>query len=300
MNTPHLNISLLSQAQSQKEVTINLALQILEMLLNTSVISMALSTPPGSPAEGDLYVIATSPTGAWSGQAGKFAYYINDSWLFIIPLSGIAIWCEASSTFLVYNGSNWVNPVTSLVTPSFSTLGVNATPDNTNKLAIASDAVLFNHNGNGIQAKLNKHTVGDTASFLFQTNFSGRAEFGLIGDDNFQLKVSPDGSSFYQSWVIDKSTGNVDFKQAVAFEGAMKVAQGSNKYMGTATLSSGTVTVNNTSVASNSLIFLSSMGVSGTPGVLSVGTITAATSFVINSSSGSDNSTIAWWIINPA
>lgn len=298
LNTPTLNITLVSQAQSQKEVTINTAIQFLEMLLNNAVKSKATATPPDSPAEGDLYIVPSSPTDDWSGQAGKMAYYINSAWVFITPREGLLVWVTDENKLCAYHSSAFVDPVTT--SNNFPTLGINATPDSTNKLAIASDAVLFNHNGNGIQAKLNKHTADDTASFLFQTNFSGRAEFGLIGDDNFQLKVSPDGSSFYQSWVIDRNNGNVNFKQAVAFEGAMKVAQGSNKYMGTATLLSGTVTVSNTAVASNSLIFLSNMGVSGTPGVLSVGAITAATSFVINSSSGSDNSTVAWWIINPA
>jgi hypothetical protein len=44
--------------------------------------------------------------------------------------------------------------------------------------------------------KLNKNGDGDTASMLFQKSFSGRAEIGLVGDNNLAFKTSPDGSSF--------------------------------------------------------------------------------------------------------
>ncbi len=75
-------------------------------------------------------------------------------------------------------------------------IGVNTTADATNKLAVASGAVLFNHVGNGVQVKLNRNASGDTASFLFQTGFSGRAEIGCLGNDDFVFKTSPDGSAF--------------------------------------------------------------------------------------------------------
>ncbi len=99
--------------------------------------------------------------------------------------------------------------------PSFTTaaqapmLGANATPDATNRLAVSSAASLFNHAGNGHQQKINKAAATDTASQLYQTNFSGRAEFGLTGDDNFHIKVSPDGSSWKDALQIDRSTGAV-------------------------------------------------------------------------------------------
>ncbi len=68
---------------------------------------------------------------------------------------------------------------------------------------------------------------------------------------------------------------------------------------GSAVLVAGTVTVNTASVAANSLIFLTCLVVGGTQGILSVGTITAATSFVINSTDALDTSTVSWMIIAP-
>jgi len=69
-------------------------------------------------------------------------------------------------------------------------------------------------------------------------------------------------------------------------------------FSGKATLSSGTVTVSNVYVTSNSVIQLTCQSLSGTQGFLSVGTIVNNTSFVINSSSASDNSVIGWTIFN--
>lgn len=66
------------------------------------------------------------------------------------------------------------------------------------------------------------------------------------------------------------------------------------KASGKATLVAGTVTVSNASVASGSIIQLTCGSVGGVPGLLSVGTVIASTSFVINSSSDTDTSIINW------
>jgi hypothetical protein len=68
---------------------------------------------------------------------------------------------------------------------------------------------------------------------------------------------------------------------------------------GTATLAAGTVTVSSGIVLSTSKIFLTRMTPGGTLGSLSVPTITSGTSFLINSSSASETSVIAYLILNP-
>lgn len=52
---------------------------------------------------------------------------------------------------------------------------------------------------------------GKDAGFTFQNNFSTRARFELLSDNNFTLKVLPDASSFYTAWVIDRNNGNTGF-----------------------------------------------------------------------------------------
>lgn len=93
---------------------------------------------------------------------------------------------------------------------------------------------------------------------------------------------------------VNASTGNV----LVSTIGkGLQVKTGSNAKIGTAVLVGGTVTVANTSVTANSRIFLTSNTDGGTPGSVRVSAKTNATSFVITSSSGTDTSTVAWYIV---
>lgn len=208
MNTNNLNIPLVVQSQAQKEVTINEAICTLEALQNRGVIDKDLSAPPGSPSPGDAYIVGASATGAWVGKEKNVAYY-NSGWKFIAPKEGLLVWVNDENKLYYYSGSAWAAYSDNL--NNLAMLGVNTSADSTNKLAVSSGAVLFNHNGSSVQTKLNKNSSGDTASFLYQSNWSGRAEIGLCGDDNFHFKVSPDGSSWYDSMVINRNNGDVTF-----------------------------------------------------------------------------------------
>ena len=72
---------------------------------------MSIATPPGSPNEGDLYVVASSPTGAWTGEAGNFAYFINAAWIILTPYKGVTIYDFATSSPYVYNGSTFIGVI---------------------------------------------------------------------------------------------------------------------------------------------------------------------------------------------
>ncbi len=65
---------------------------------------------------------------------------------------------------------------------------------------------------------------------------------------------------------------------------------------GSATLVAGTVTVANTNVFPGAEIVVTTITPGGTPGALFVGTITAGTSFVINSTNAGDTSIVRWEI----
>lgn len=91
--------------------------------------------------------------------------------------------------------------------------------------------------------------------------------------------------------------GNVSV--ATAGNGLM-VAEGSNAKMGTAALTAGAATVSTTAVTANSRIFLTSNADGGAPGFVRVSARVAGTSFTITSSSGTDTSTIAWMMVEPA
>jgi hypothetical protein len=82
----------------------------------------------------------------------------------------------------------------------------------------------------------------------------------------------------------------------------LKIAEGSNAKMGTATLVAGTVTVNTTAIATTSRVILSRNGGAGVWGNLDAdpANFVAGTSFQIDSDNVLDTSTIVWIIVDPA
>ncbi len=203
--TPNLGLQFLDQNMAAKEIVMNEGLLALDAFCNTAALSRSITTPPALPADGDLYILPVGASGAWSGHAGACSYYHSSKgWVFVAPNEGLTLWVADEDKLCAYNGSAWVNAGSA---ESVAKLGVNSSADSTNKLAVKSDAVLFDHDGSSAQVKVNKLAAANNASHLFQTNYSGRAEFGLTGDDNFHIKVSPDGSSWQEALVINRSTG---------------------------------------------------------------------------------------------
>lgn len=94
-----------------------------------------------------------------------------------------------------------------------------ATADSYNRFSINTPAMLFNHAGNGIEATFNKNTPGDDAAFAFKTGFSARALIGLLGNDDFSFKVSPDGSTYYDALRIDRASGRVELPEPMVLTG---------------------------------------------------------------------------------
>ena len=347
-DTPNLVLPYLAANQSQKHVTVNEALRRLDALVQVTVQSMALASPPGSPVEGQRWILPAAPTGAWSGHAGQIAAWQDGAWAFYAPLDGWTAVDISTDTLLLYNAGTgiWTGLITgvfsdavftlqddidptkqarfqiagftagatrvftlpdvsssvavlsgvaqtfqntttfsatsvtvgssaaastlgigtgattsgvtkavnlgtaglsgsitnvtigSAVAGALGTLTINsptvtfgstvsaiamaaanvsalylglggATADATNRLSINAPASLFNNAGAGHQVKVNKAAATDTGSFLFQTGFSGRAEFGLTGSDDFQIKVSGDGATWFNALQLERTSGRV-------------------------------------------------------------------------------------------
>jgi len=260
--TPNLGLPYIMAAQSQKHVTHNEAIRALDAIVQLSVLDRDLSAPPGSPAEGARYIVAASPTGAWSGHAGNVAAYQDGAWMFYAPSEGWIAWIGDEDAAVVWDGAAW----SALASGgggggsgSFTTLGINATADTTNRLTIAADATLLNHDGDGHQLKINKAAAGDTASLLYQDAFSGRAELGLAGDDDFHFKVSPDGTSWKEAILIDRSSGVVSFP-FTTFSGGGGGGGSNSVADGRLTLVSGAPVVTSSQTAKTTLYYTPCVG----------------------------------------
>lgn len=215
--SPILALPLLQAAQAQKHITHNEALMQLDVVVQLAVASRTLGVPPVSPTAPARYIVAAAATGAWAGQSGKIALWQDGAWQFFAPLAGWRAWIAAEDAVAVFNGTAWKTSAESPM--SVPQLGVSATADATNRLSVSAPATLLNHAGAGHQLKLNKAAPTDTASLMFQTGFSARAEMGTTGSDDFAVKVSPNGSSFNTALAVAAGTGEVTLPQALNLGG---------------------------------------------------------------------------------
>lgn len=213
--TSKLNLPYITAAQAQKHITHNEALRILDALIHLRVISLNVNTPPSNPAEMDSYGLGTAPTDQWAGKPQSIAIYQDGAWAFFTPQRGWLCFIEDEGLVKLWDGQNWtsLSADQTINTANLPVLGINTTADENNKLSVASANSLLTHDGSDHRLKINKNETADTASLLFQTNYSGRAEFGLTGSDDFNIKTSPDGSLFRDSINIQSQTGFVSFPQ---------------------------------------------------------------------------------------
>lgn len=202
-----LGLPYLQPSQAQKHVTHNEALQRLDMLTQLVVETRGAETPPVVPADGEIHALGPAPQGVWAGRPGMLAQWVDPAWVFLAPQEGWRAWDRATGTICSYHGGAWQDVVP--VLQNLDGVGIGTGSDATNRFALAGDAALFSHAGADHRIKINKAAVGDTASLLYQSGFTGHAEIGLTGSNDFQLKVSADGAVWTAALTIAATTGLV-------------------------------------------------------------------------------------------
>lgn len=208
-SSPTLSLPYLQPSQAQKHVTHNEALRMLDAVTQLSVLDATQVDPPSQPQDGDRYIIPPGPSGAWAGKGKSVTVWADGQWHFFQPSAGWRADVIPTGQSLRFDGTTWSEILPEL--QNLPELGVNTSADPGNRLAVASDATLLTHDGGGHQLKVNKSAVADTASLLFQSNWSGRAEMGTIGSNDFQIKVSPDGNDFHSVLHAEAATGAARF-----------------------------------------------------------------------------------------
>lgn len=104
--SPNMGLAYLVAGQAQKEITHNEALNDLDALAQLSVSAMGSTTPPVSPVDGDVFLLGSSPTGAWSGQGGKVALYFA-GWIYKSPKAGWRAFVRDEGKLYVFDGTVW-------------------------------------------------------------------------------------------------------------------------------------------------------------------------------------------------
>jgi hypothetical protein len=218
--TPNLSLPLIAAAQAQKHVTHNEALALIDALAQAAVETMALAAPPEALTEGARYVVAQGATGAWAGRSGEIAIVSGGGFVFHQPKAGFLAYDRAAAKLMLFDGAQWREAAPAggggggggppPFPDSVAKLGFNATASDTQRLAVQSRSVLFSHDtGGDAQVQVNRQGAASTGTLVYSTGWSGRAETGLAGSDDYSIKVSPDGAAWREAMVAEAATGRV-------------------------------------------------------------------------------------------
>lgn len=167
MTTPRLAAPELTTGQALPETTVNEQIRTIEQGAGHFIFKdRDLATPPGSPADGDCYLVSTSGTGVWSGQDGKIAFYLNTAWEFITAIEGFSAWVNDEDKIIIFDGSAWGDITASVA------IAAPSTQSGTSYTAVIGDAqgyILFT-NGAAITFTIPPNAdvafeVGTTISF---------------------------------------------------------------------------------------------------------------------------------------
>jgi hypothetical protein len=144
--TANLGLPVIAAAQAQKHVTHNEALRLLDILVQLAVLDRDLSAPPGSPNDGERWIVGPSPTGAWAGHADDVAAWQDGAWQFATPQLGWVAFAADESALLVWNGAAWediFSAVAIAAIQNLGLLGVGTTADATNPFSAKLNNALW-------------------------------------------------------------------------------------------------------------------------------------------------------------
>lgn len=89
-------------------------LRAIDALLMAYVVNLTTSAPPGSPANGDAYIVKATGSGAWTGHDKAIAIWTTDNpaapsgeWEFYAAARGMLVVNVADSTLYFFDGSAW-------------------------------------------------------------------------------------------------------------------------------------------------------------------------------------------------
>lgn len=105
--SPRLKLPFLFANQTQKEITVNEGLNLLDALVCATTPEWGVTAPPTTPANGALYVIPTGATGIWAGKANQISWY-SEGWKFSNPIKGLRVISLDIMAEYIYDGTDWV------------------------------------------------------------------------------------------------------------------------------------------------------------------------------------------------
>lgn len=86
-DSPNVKIPYVPEGTLDPAAGLNLAINVIDALLQPRVIAMDLTAPPSTGADGDMYIVAAGATGDWAGKDDWLARYVLEGqfWQFYEP-----------------------------------------------------------------------------------------------------------------------------------------------------------------------------------------------------------------------
>ncbi len=196
--TNTFELPFLQPGQALKTITHNEALNRLDAGLYMSCSDMAAETLPTEPQPSQTVILSPTATGESASHAGDIAIFNAGVWLWFKPKPGWLVWDETDQCLRIFTGEAWAGPQGQSEILSSTQMGINTSSNPQQRLAVASETSLFSHDGQGHRLTINRASNSETASLIFQTDYSGEAEIGLNGTEGFSVKTSADGLPWTQ------------------------------------------------------------------------------------------------------
>ncbi len=130
-----------------------------------------LTAPPGSPAEGQRWIVKATGTGAWAATDNAIAAWQDGAWQFSAPQTGWLAYVVDEGALLAWTGSAWADAISALTSLNNMTLlGVGTIADGSNPFSAKLNNTLFvaktvAEGGTGdMRYKLSKESAAKTLS----------------------------------------------------------------------------------------------------------------------------------------
>jgi len=201
-NTPNLNLPLVASAQAQKHITVNESLTLIDAVLRGDLSGWNEDTPPVAPISGEVFLLGSSPSGDWSGQDGKLAYFTDGGWRFLTPQAGWGFFDPAEKARVTFDGTSWAKDTPRIHEAGAETRleiavtehAVQAGPDNVTAVLIPSHAHVF-----AVTAKVSSEVTGTGGSWkLGVAGAEDRYGSGIgFADGSLSKGVTGTGVTYY-------------------------------------------------------------------------------------------------------
>jgi hypothetical protein len=90
----------------------------LDCLIKCTALDKDLTAPPGSPSDGNTYLVAASATGAWATHDNKIARWssVLSAWEFFTPKEGWETYVADENAMYRFNGTTWFREDAQVIT----------------------------------------------------------------------------------------------------------------------------------------------------------------------------------------